>query len=538
MSLHAALERTAAAAPAAALTFVSEHEELRVDQLCEQSRTMAGALARNGIRQRDRVGVLCANESAFFRCLFALSRLGATACPLPLPTTGRDGYVAKIRGVLAVADVRVVLVSRKLDRLRRLVGDAVGDARVIVVDDLPAAAAVDGVDIAEQDDLIVQFTSGSTASPKGVRLTHANVLAGVDAIRTGIDLGRPGDLPAIWLPLFHDMGLFGTLTALLTGVSMSVWAPSAFVKDPARWLRAISDGGYTAWALPNFGYDYLRRAVPADEVADYDLSRLRVALNGAEPIAPDSVAAFTEHFVPAGFRPEAMLVVYGLAEATLAVTFPELGTRPVVDWVDRAALTGDRRARPVAAGAPGARGVVALGSPVKGLDVRIADPDDCRPLGERSLGEVQVRGRSVTTGYLGATVQPFSADGWLRTGDLGYFAGGQLYVTGRSKEMLIVRGGNFYPEDIEAAARTDPGVHRRRCVAFVSDDDGDGIIVLVAESLVDSGVERDELTGRLRERVKAVTGLDRLRVVLVGPHAIPRTSSGKLQRIASRTAFT
>ncbi|EWM18996.1 acyltransferase [Kutzneria sp. 744] len=242
--------------------------------------------------------------------------------------------------------------------------------------------------------------------------------------------------------------------------------------------------------------------------------------------------------MPAGFRPEAMLVVYGLAEATLAVTFPELGTRPVVDWVDRAALTGDRRARPVAAGAPGARGVVALGSPVKGLDVRIADPDDCRPLGERSLGEVQVRGRSVTTGYLGATVQPFSADGWLRTGDLGYFAGGQLYVTGRSKEMLIVRGGNFYPEDIEAAARTDPGVHRRRCVAFVSDDDGDGIIVLVAESLVDSGVERDELTGRLRERVKAVTGLDRLRVVLVGPHAIPRTSSGKLQRIASRTAFT
>ncbi len=252
----------------------------------------------------------------------------------------------------------------------------------------------------------------------------------------------------------------------------------------------------------------------------------------------DTVETFLRHFAPAGFPPATMMPVYGLAEATLAVTFPPLG-RPVrADWVDRVQLSEHRRAVPVERSSPLARGVVSVGSPVLGMEVRIVDPGTGEPAGEREAGEVQIRGASVTTGYLRAGEQPFTADGWLRTGDLGYLAGGELHVTGRLKELIILRGENFYPEDVEASVRTDPGVHRRRCVAFV-DDVGDGEhMTLVAETTLTGQADRDRLTTRLRLRVAELTGLDDLRVVLVVPQSIPRTSSGKLQRLASRGRFS
>ncbi len=545
-TLHAALDEVAADHPDVVISFPAEGTDLRTEALSRDSMRIAGRFRDLGIGPGDRVGVLCTNEPDFLLVLFALSRLGACVCPLPLPTTAQDGYIARAQSVLASGRIRDVVVSRRLHKIGPFLDDVLGGARRIMADDLladdgdgPGAVAVVGEDVTAEADIILQYTSGSTAHPKGVRLTHANVQTCMQAIRVGIDLPQPGDLTAMWLPLFHDMGLFGTLTSILTAVPVTVWQPTAFVKDPARWLREFVDRGCTISPLPNFGYDYLVRSVPPEEVADYDLSRWRVAFNGAEPIAVDSVEAFLAHFAPAGFDPATMMPVYGLAEATLAVTFPPMGRGPSAQWVDRAKLTEEKVAVPVERDADNARGLLGVGKPVLGMNVRIGDPDTGEVLGERLVGEVQLTGGSVTAGYVddeGLLEQPFTADGWLRTGDLGYLAGGELFITGRIKEMLILRGANYYPDDVESAVRTDPGVHRRRCVAFVHTEDDRERMVVVAETTVDAS-GHDEVAARLRAVIRGAIGLDDVRVVLAAPRSIPRTSSGKLQRLAARNLF-
>lgn len=543
-TLHAALDKVAVDSPEVVVSFPAERTELRLDDLSRNSARVAARFAELGVQAGDRVGVLCTNEPDFLLVLFALSRLGACVCPLPLPTTQGGGYIEKAQSILSDAGVRDVVVSRRLRKYGGFLDKVFQGVRGLPAEELltdleSTVDGVDGADVTADRDIILQYTSGSTANPKGVRLTHVNVQTCLHAIRTGMDLPRPGDRTAIWLPLFHDMGLFGTLTSILTAVPVTVWQPTAFVKDPANWLREFVDGGHTVSPLPNFGYDYLLRAVPREEVADYDLRRWRVAFNGAEPIAVDSVEEFLDHFAPAGFAPEAMLPVYGLAEATLAVTFPPLDRGPRADWVDRARLSDEHVAVPVARDAPGARGVVSVGMPVLGMRLRIAGPDGV-PVPERTAGEVQISGGSVTAGYVdddGVLTQPFTPDGWLRTGDLGYLADGELFVTGRSKEMIIIRGANFYPDDVESAVRTDSDVHRRRCVAFVDTADGAERMVLVAETTVDAD-GHPALVERLRGVIRSATGLDDVRVVLAAPRSIPRTSSGKLQRLAARNLFT
>ncbi|MFE0736019.1 AMP-binding protein [Streptomyces sp. NPDC058855] len=550
-TLHAALDRIAARHGDVTVDFPADKVALSLTALSARSRRIAAHLREVGIGDGDRVGVLSTNEPDFLLILFALSRLGACVCPLPMHAKeGADRLV----GVLDDAGIKDVVVSSRLAAMMPFIEEALPGRRVLGAAGILAhggqdqADEVSGADVPATSEIVLQYTSGSTSRPKGVRLTHANVLATLRAIRDGIEL-TPADKNSSWLPLFHDMGLFGTLTGILTGVPCTIWRPSAFVKDPARWLRQFADGGYTISPMPNFAYDYLVEAVPADEAASYDLSRWRVAFNGAEPIAVDSLETFFGHFAPSGFDPRTMLTVYGLAEATLAVTFPPLGRGPRFDWVDRAALAERGVAVPVERTEPGARGVVAVGRPVLGMDLRIADPhsDGGAALGDRSVGEVQLRGPSVTAGYVddaGTLDQPFTADGWLRTGDLGYLADGELHITGRSKEMLILRGDNYYPDDVESAVRTDEAVHRRRCVAFVHQerDTGQGraaereFMVLVAET-DRPGAEHPALSDRLRTRVRRALGLHDLRVVLVAPDTLPRTTSGKLQRLAARNDF-
>jgi fatty-acyl-CoA synthase len=307
---------------------------VRLDELAADSASVAAGLRASAVHAGDRVGVLCGNEEDFLAALFALSRLGACACPLPLPTTGRDGYAAKIDRIATSGRLTAVIVSRGLRRIRSVLAEALTGVRRLPMDEVRAAGAGAPLDLPEvglDAELILQYTSGSTANPKGVRLTHRNVAACLAAIRAGMALTAENDRLGIWLPLFHDMGLFGTLAAVLTGVPTTIWQPSAFVKDPARWLRQFADSRCTVSPLPNFGYDYLVRAVPEEEVADYDLSAWRVAFNGAEPVLADSVDSFLAHFAEAGFAPAAMMPVYGLAEATLAVTFPPVGRGPTAD---------------------------------------------------------------------------------------------------------------------------------------------------------------------------------------------------------------
>ncbi|AYF78829.1 fatty acyl-AMP ligase [Nocardia yunnanensis] len=537
----------AAEHPTVAATFWSTGERVDYAELFRASRAAAAALIGHGVRRGEPVGILCPNAPEFLVSFFGVAAAGAAATPLPLPASTRraGGYPAQLAAITAAAGMRTVLVSPRFAELVPLLGDAVAveflDTTALsdttVLSDTTALCGDAGVPlpVPRPDDLaVVQFTSGSTALPKGVRLTHRQVMAGLAAIRRGIALDLE-DQGGFWLPLFHDMGLFGTLSAILRGIPAHLWSPMAFVKDPARWLREFAASGTTITAMPSFGYEALLSAIPPEQVTEYDLSRWRIAFNGAEPISQEVVARFLDRFAPAGFAPSAMFGVYGMAEATLAVAFPPLGRDPLFEWVDRALLADAQYAEPVSPGQAGARAVAGVGSAVAGLELRVVSTDSGVELPDGRVGEILVRGASVTDGYLSAdpaAVADRFVDGWLRTGDLGYRRGGELFVTGRCKDMITVRGVNHYAQDVEATVRDLDGIHKQRCTAAI-DPDGADVIALIAETELD-GDAATALARAIRDRVAAELGLTAVEVHLVPPRTIPRTSSGKLRRLAAR----
>ncbi|WP_054813857.1 AMP-binding protein [Nocardia arizonensis] len=538
-TLHGLLARVAVDHPLVHARFWSVDESLSYRELDRAARAMASELVRRGIRRGEPIGILCPNAPEFLISLFAVSAAGGAATPLPLPAGAAQAgaYPAKLAAITEAAAMGTIIVSHRFADLSAALIDAVDvemlDTGTFSADIDPGDEALPELD--GDDAAIVQFTSGSTATPKGVRLTHRNVRTGLAAIRTGIELGLD-DQGGFWLPLFHDMGLFGTLSAILRGIPAHVWSPMSFVKDPARWLGEFAASGTTITAMPNFGYEALLAAVPAESVADYDLSRWRIAFNGAEPISHDVVTAFCERFAPAGFAASTMFGVYGMAEATLAVAFPPLGREPVFDWVDRAALSDEARAENVAPESPSARAVAGVGAAVADLELRVVDAERGVALPDGAVGEIQIRGGSVTAGYLtadpAAVAHLISADGWLNTGDLGYLRDGELYVTGRSKDMITVRGANYYAQDVEAAVRDVEGIYKGRCTA-AADPTGADIIALIAES-EHTGDDAERLSRDIRARVAAELGLAAVEVHIVAPRSIPRTSSGKLQRLAAR----
>jgi acyl-CoA synthetase (AMP-forming)/AMP-acid ligase II len=537
------------------MRFWSENQSVTYGELAAAARGLAAELVAEGVRPGDPVGVLSPNAPEFFVALFAVAAAGGAACPLPLPFGMRDigGYGGRLARIAEVAGMRTVLCSPQLNPLiEHLTGiipsvrfrTAAGIAPEPAAGAVPAAEAAPLPPVTADDVAIMQFTSGSTALPKGVVLTHRNVLAGLAAISAGIALGD-GDSGGFWLPLFHDMGLFGVLAGVQAGIPMHVWSPVAFIKSPERWLREFQASGATISAMPNFGYEMLTAAVPPDQAAGFDLGRWRIAFNGAEPVLAPAVADFTTRFAPAGFRPETMFPVYGMAEATLAVTFPPLGRAPVFDRVDRDALAAGQakpvgNRTPVTPDGPGTRVVAGVGRAVAGMEVRVVDPATGDQVADDVVGEIQIRGASVTSGYLtNAAAGPsgLGPGGWLRTGDLAYRRDGETYVTGRLKEMITVRGANYYPQDVELIARTVPGVFRGNCAAVAGttgDVDGgaEEVVLVVETSLTEAAA--DQLAADLRRRVAAGLGLAAVAVRLVKPRTIPRTSSGKVRRLATR----
>ncbi|MCM3882733.1 AMP-binding protein [Frankia sp. R82] len=601
LTLPGALDEAAAAHPDAAVTFPSSAERVRLADLATATIDLAHGLIADGVGFGERVGVYSRNNADFLVAVIGASRAGAVACPMPMPTSAADlaGYASRLHAITSAASIRRVLVGAGVDGIVRRLGPILPDLDFLGVTTLTkAGSARAGLPtVTPADVAIVQFTSGSTAVPKGVVLTHRNVVHGTAAIVDGIELGRPGDHGATWLPLYHDMGLFGTLAAVLIGTPMTVWSPSTFIKNPAGWLRAFAAMGCTVAPSPNFGYDALLTAVGPDELADLDLRRWRIAFNGAEPVNPVTVDRFAARFGPAGFAPETMFPVYGMAEATLAVTFPQLGRRPTTTWVDRERLARDGLALPAGAGAPGARGLVGLGRPVRGMRLRIVD-EQGRELPDGTVGEIEIAGDAVTAGYLTAGADPrtltapasapaslaavavaepapglapglspapglgsasdlvvasdltsatvpvqptagrpaaSTSDDWLATGDLGFRVGDELYISGRRKEMIIIRGVNYYPEDAEALVRDAPGIHRRRCVAVADTDDaGVETLTVIAETTLEQAADRIGLATGLRTAIGAALGLAEVSVRLVAPDVLPRTSSGKFRRVEAR----
>ncbi|MDQ1431411.1 MAG: fatty-acyl-CoA synthase [Actinomycetota bacterium] len=539
----------------AAVTFVGTAAGVRgaVDRvewsrLHDDARGIAAALQARGVGPGIHVGILGPTTRALVTAIQATFLAGGTVVALPLPMRlgSIEEFVEQTRRRIANADAGLVIVDPDLAPFLDPPGAATLQAPIVPLDALAAEGARLGADavVRPPDDAdrlaILQFTSGSTSAPKGVMLPDRCVGANIDAIVAAAGINHD-DRAVSWLPLYHDMGLIGLLmTPMLNGFELVLGAPQDFLAAPSRWLEWISEYRGTITAGPNFSYALAARALR--RAGALDLSSWRLALNGAETVDPSAVEAFCAAAAPFGFDSRAAYPVFGMAEATLGVTFPKAGAGMTVDAVDRHALEHERRAIPApivehAADVGAVRRLAVLGRPLPGFELRIVDPGTGATRADREVGELELRSPSVTPGYYRnpeATAATFD-DGWLRTGDLAYLVDGQLVVCGRLKDMIIVGGRNVFPEDVERAAGSVVGVRTGNVIAFGSDRKrGRESIVVVAET---KGEDLTEVHESVVNHVCDAFGVPPVEVVLVRPGTLPKTSSGKLQRSLCRDRY-
>lgn len=501
---------------------------------------VAGGLRERGLGLGARVVIVVPEPEEFLSSFLGASVGGLIPVPAypPLDRADLGAYLEHLGRVVEAARASAILTTAPI---RRLLGAVAGRAQrplaAIDFGGLDGPPLRDPARLRLEDLAFIQFTSGSTSRPKGVVLTHENLAANVGAMGASLGAGRD-DVGVSWLPLFHDMGLIGmALGSIYLEMTTTILSPRRFLQRPAEWLRAISDHGGTISFAPNFAYGFCVRRVRDIEIAALNLSRWRIAGCGAEPIQEATLLDFARRFAPAGFRKEALLPCYGMAEHTLAVSFPAAGRGLNADTVLASELRAEGRAVPCAPEDPGAARVVSCGRPFPGHAIQIVDEGGA-PLPERTVGEISLSGPSVMWGYEGPA--ELSADalrgGWLRTGDLGYLSHGELFVCGRQKDVIVVNGKKYHPQDIEWTVGEVPGVRRGNVVAFGAGAfAGRERVVVVAESK--GGAAPDELGRRVRRRVDEVVGLRVDEVVIAPPGTLPKTSSGKLQRARARARW-
>ncbi|MFE0515745.1 fatty acyl-AMP ligase [Streptomyces sp. NPDC058964] len=523
-------------------------ERLTYGELDRAARRIAGALRAHGVQGRPVLLMYPGSLEflkAFTGCLYA----GAVAVPAPLPDGGRRGRLGRSSAMLRDCGAPVVLTDRASapDVALWLATEGRDDV-VCVASDALGAPQEDAwrAPATGPDDLaFLQYTSGSVSEPRGVMVTHRNLMANQAALQRVLGT-TSGDRFGGWLPLYHDMGLIAHLLhPVWLGSASVMLSPTSFIKRPVRWLKAIDEHGVTIGGGPNFCYDHALRRVTDEQLGRLDLSRWRLALNGAEPVRADTLDAFARRFAAAGLRAEAMYPCYGLAEATLVVSGGVGGEAYRRRDVDAAALARDVVA-PAEEGRE-SRTLVSSGR-VTDYDVRIVDPVGYRELPEGAVGEIWLRGESVAAGYHGKpeeTEATFGAvlqggeEGFLRTGDLGVLDDGQLYVTGRLKEVVILNGRNVYPQDVEYAVKAlHPALAAGTGAAF-SVEAGREQLVLVQEVRGEQ-LEAPQLR-ELAQRIQALVGKDfhvpAGNVLLVRPGTVRRTTSGKVQRTLMRREF-
>ncbi|WP_030853876.1 fatty acyl-AMP ligase [Streptomyces sp. NRRL F-4474] len=525
----------------------TEAEHLTYGRLDREARRIAAVLQEYDAAGRPVLLVYSSTVEflkAFAGCLYA----GAVAVPVPIPgEAGRDQRLGRTTAVLGDTGATLVLTETAAapEVALWLARNSRPDAACLV-SDMPGVGDADAWQpvTARPDDLVfLQYTSGSVCEPRGVTVSHRNLLANQAALQKVLHTTRE-DRFGSWLPYFHDMGLVAHLLhPVWLGTHCVQVAPLSFVKHPLRWLQAVDRYGVTVGGGPNFSYDLCARRVKDEQIAELDLSRWRLALNGAEPVRPESLDEFARRFAPAGFRPEALYPCYGLAEATLVVSGGVPGTPHVRKDFDRTALEHDRVLGATAGGR--ARTLVGCGTPVD-VEVRVVDPLTHHELPPGTVGEIWLRGHSVARGYWRRpteTAHTFRASlndeesNFLRTGDLGMLEDGELFVTGRLKEVVIVNGRNVYPQDVEWAARTvSPALTFGAGAAFSVDAGGEQL-VLVQEVRGAGGAELRTVAQRIQALIGKEFEIPAGNVLLVRPGTVRRTSSGKVQRTLMRGLF-
>jgi fatty-acyl-CoA synthase len=537
VSVFAALDRAAATDRTIRVIGASgESLAISYTALREDSLAIGGALAARGIMPGSRVALVFPEVPDFVRAFYGITAAGLVPVPLFPPMQAGDlhTFTRQSQHILEASHAAAIVTSADVAPILAGSGLA-GSHGVLTIDELRAGPALaSAVAVEMNQPALLQFTSGSTAAPKGVVLTHANLEANTASIHYGLSL-RPDDVGVSWLPLYHDMGLIGMLIAGIYGrVSLVMMSPVQFLKRPSVWLNAIATYRGTISFAPNFAYELCTRRVKTSQLEALDLSSWRVAGCGAEPVRAETLRAFSEHFAPSGFNPAAFMPSYGLAEHSLAVTFSPGGLR--VDVVDAGHLTRESRAIPVVNGSPSVR-MVNCGRPFPHHAVQIVDERN-HPLPERHVGRIIAQGPSVMAGYFenpDATAETLR-DGWLHTGDLGYIANGDLFVCGRTKDLIIRQGKKYHPPDIESAIATMHGVRPSGVVVFgVSRLDEADSVVAVVEARASS--TSDDIVEHVRKRVSETSGLEIDHVIVTPPGTIPRTTSGKVRRAETRERF-
>ncbi len=518
--------------------------ELSYRDLYQGARAVAVALREKGLHPRQAVAIMLPTGSEYFFSFFGILLAGGVPVPIypPVRPSQIEDHLRRHRRILGSAEARILITIPAAKPVARLLRAQVPEMRhVVTLADLQGSAdSWISPRLDSRDTAFLQYTSGSTGDPKGVILSHANLLANLRAMGERI-AGSSRDVFVSWLPLYHDMGLIGAcLGSLYYGFPLAVMSPLSFLAKPSRWLWAIHQHRGTLSAAPNFAYELCIRNIDDSEIEGLDLSSWRMALNGAEPVNVDTLERFCQRFEPYGFRREALAPVYGLAECSVGLTLHPPDRGPVIDRIQREVFMDSGQAIPAPPGDAAVLRFPACGQPLPGHRVRIVD-DQGRELPERQEGRLEFQGPSATRGYLRnpeATRKLFRGD-WLDSGDRAYIAGGDVYLTGRVKDLIIRGGRNIYPYELEEAVGEIEGI-RKGCVAVVACADrqsGTEKLVVVAETREKRPQIREQLHQRILEISVERLALPPDEVVLAPPHSVLKTSSGKIRRAAVRDLY-
>ncbi len=507
---------------------------IRYGQLLKLATAVAGGLYKQGLKPGQTVAIMLPTCPQFFYAFFGVLLAGGIPVPIypPLRADRIEEYAFREAVILNNAEVRILITFDKIETLAKLLRVFIKSLTAVTMVELLLNMQVRPPVVTPKsyDPALIQYTSGSTSDPKGVLLSHHNLLSNIRAFGNAIQLS-PSDVGVSWLPLYHDMGLIGAwLGSLYHAFPLTVLSPISFINRPERWLWAIHYHRGTVSAGPNFAYELCVRKIDDANIQGLDLSSWRLALNGAEAVDPKTLERFTKKFAPYGFNPEALQPVYGLAESSVALTIPPLNRLPRIDRILREAFEKEQQAVPAT---ENVLEFVSAGLPIPDHDIRVVNQQG-QEVGDRVVGSLQFTGPSAMLGYYRniAATESIYHDGWWDTGDYAYVSEGEVFITGRKKDIIIKAGRNLYPQEIEAITAEVSDVRKGCVIAFGVRDlkRGTEKLVVVAETHETKTQLHHHIISHIIEKISVVLGIPPDEVVLVPPRTLPKTSSGKLQR--------
>ena len=513
-------------------------------QLKTEACKVAAGLQKLGLVPAEAVAIMLPSGPDYFFSYFGILIAGGVPVPIypPARPSQLEDHMSRHARILDNCLTKILITVPEARRVAQLLRSQVLNLKhITTVEELSDSGAILAPPVINTNDVaFIQYTSGSTGNPKGVVLTHANLLANIRAMGQVVQAG-PDDVFVSWLPLYHDMGLIGAwLGSLYYAALFVVMQPLSFLARPERWLWAIHHYKGTLSASPNFGYEYCESRINAEDIEGLDLSSWRAAFNGAEAVSPDSINNFERRFSAYGYKGKSMMPVYGLAESSVGLAFPALGRGPLIDYIDRNTFMRTGVAKPVAADDPLALKFVSSGPPLKKHQIRVIDAADFE-LPERHEGRIEFSGPSSTSGYYRDAIKTRELfhDNWLDSGDLGYIANGELYVTGRIKDIIIRAGRNIYPHELEEAVGNVDGIRNGRVAVFGSKNKRTGTerLIVLAETRSKETDEHQQLRNKINALSTDLIGGPPDEVVLAPAGTVLKTSSGKIRRAASREIF-